>query len=381
MTRKTHILHLINTFSVGGAENHLLSLVRGLSREKYDITVAFFKEEAQEARSLVPDFQALGVPVVDLQMSGPIDPAALVRLAALLRRERFDILHTHLFRADVLGAVIGRLMGVPIVLSSVHSRPPFFLRNPIKALLNRFSARLDDRVIVISDAIGRYLTQRINLDPQKMVRIHYGLERQDSHATAEPARVRRAFGLANEIPLIGTVARLEPEKGQDVLVRAMPRVLERVPAAHLLLIGHDWQGFRDELQALAEGLGVADYVTFAGFRSDVPRLLPGLDLFVVPSRAEGFGLVLLEAMQWDLPIVATTAGSIPEIVLDGETGRLVPPDAPAPLAEAIVELLADPERAAALGRAGGRRLREHFTWERMIRETEAVYDELVGDLL
>ena len=173
------------------------------------------------------------------------------------------------------------------------------------------------------------------------------------------------------------IARLAPQKGHRVLFDALPRVLERVPEARVRVVGHEELSTVAELRAYAAGRGVADRVAFEGFRGDVPSVLRELDLFVLPSLWEGFGLVLLEAMAAGRPVVASAVGPIPEVVVDGESGLLVPPGDPEALARAIVRVLEDAVLAERLGRAGRARVEQVFGLDRMVERTDALYQELV----
>jgi glycosyltransferase involved in cell wall biosynthesis len=163
-----------------------------------------------------------------------------------------------------------------------------------------------------------------------------------------------------------------------VLFDALPAIHAAVPDVHARLIGHEELSTVAELQAAAAERGVDHLVTFEGFRADVAQVMADLDVFVLPSLWEGFGLVLLEAMAAGRPVVASAVGPIPEIVVDGVTGLLVPPGDPAALAEAVIKLLRDPELAAAFGRAGRARAERELRLDTMVERTEALYDELLG---
>ncbi len=379
MKRKIKILYLITTFSVGGAEMHLLSLVSGLDKEKYNIVVAFLKEEAGEARSLVRDFSVLGVKIVDLKMVSLFNIGGLWRLAKLIRKERPDILHTHLYRSDLAGAFIGKLFSVPIIISTVHNEEPF-LRNLFLSFLNRLSSKIDDKVIVISDSVGRYMMKVVGIHPSKIKRIYYGLKIGEV-VDEKNNELRKEYQINSKTPLIGTIGRLAPQKGHKYLIEAMHKITQFIPNAELVVVGHDEWGLKKELEALSFQLGLSRNVIFTGFRSDVEAIMKSLDLLVLPSLWEGFGLVLLEAMAASKPIVATRVSAIPEIVIDGETGLLVPPKDSNALAEAIIKLLKNPKLAAEMGRKGRERLEKKFSLEKMIKETEALYDLVVREKL
>ena len=370
---KQRILHLITTMSVGGAEVHLRELLAGLSRAKYHLEVAFFKEEAQEARPMRGDFEALGLRVHDLGGVGRANPLAWGRLVRLISRGRFDLMHTHLFRADLYGALAARFFPGLVLVNSVHN-PEDFYERPAVAALARLAARRQGATVAISQAVADHLTRCLGLNNSQMRLIYYGLEPRKRTGND----LRREYNIPDQAPLVGTVGRLARQKGQAHLIRAMAQVLEKVDQARLLIVGHDDEGLRPALEAEIERLGLGEAVILAGFREEIPDVMAALDVFCLPSLWEGFGLVLLEAMAEARPVVASAVGSIPEVVADGRTGRLVAPGDEGGLARALIDLLGDRERTAALGRAGRMRQQEYFSRQAMVSQTEALYDELLA---
>jgi len=218
-----------------------------------------------------------------------------------------------------------------------------------------------DAHVAIGPSLARIIERQYALQPGSVRSIPAAIT---PHVDAMPHRVAPG-------PVVGVVARLSPEKGIDVLLRAMARW----PEVPLVVVGDGGQ--RAELEALARDLGRAGSTWFVGFQRRPQDFIAGLDLFVLPSRREGLGLVLLEAMRAELPVVASDVGGIGDVVDHNVTGILVPPDNPEVLVDAIGRLLADPELRARFGVAGRTRLREHFTTEQEARSYEALYDELV----
>ncbi len=376
---KVRLALLTNACSAGGCEHHLLDLVAGLDKEKYQIFLIFFWESAEVSRSLVGDFKAHGVEVLDLKARSRWDLGAWRRLILALRKERCHILHTHLWYASVVGALIQRLARIPKHLATVHSldgimgfdeRPQV---KPLRSWLARRAYSTVDRVIVISDALGKSLRDTLGIDPRQIVRIHYGLGPTPS--SNGKAKVLEDLDGGNG-PHLGVVARLITRKGLAYLIKALVKVIRIHPQTRLWVIGPDEHGLGQELRELVQSLGLGSHVEFLGFRADIPQLLRQIDVFILPSFHEGFGLVLLEAMREGKPIVATAVGPIPEIVLDGVTGFLVPPRDSEDLADRILTLLNDGDLRKRMGEAGKKRWNENFTIETMVRSTEAIYETL-----
>jgi glycosyltransferase involved in cell wall biosynthesis/2-polyprenyl-3-methyl-5-hydroxy-6-metoxy-1,4-benzoquinol methylase len=385
--RRRKLLHVTSACTVGGCEGHVLALLGALDAARYERWLAYFEERPDEARPLLADFQALGIRTVDLRGRGRLDPLAVLRLYSLLRRERFDLVHTHSLRAELAAAVATRFVSPrPRLVRTVHNVDDFYLRPPT-SWLARWSAHSLDAIIAISDAVADHVKAHPGAPVEKITRIYYGIDAAPYTLTPALSQSEREFALPispsphppippspiPHRPTIGMVARLAPQKGHKVLLDALPAVIALVPDLRVELVGHEHLTSSAELRAYAERLGVAQHVRFLGYRDVSPALLHHWRVFVLPSLWEGFGLVLLEAMAAGKPVAASRVGPIPEIVLHGETGLLVEPGQPDSLAAALIELLENPERAARLGAAGRQRVADHFTLEKMVAETERLY--------
>jgi glycosyltransferase involved in cell wall biosynthesis len=377
LRRPSRVLHVLSGGTIGGCEQHVLALLTHLDRTRFEPWLACFEAEPDEATPMLPMFRAAGVRTIDLRATRRTDPAAVWRFGRLLRRGRFDIVHAHSFRTELASTLLGRVAGMaPVVVRTVYNVDEFYT-SPCYAPLAKLSARGLNRIIAISDAVADFLRSDAGLPAEKIERIYYGIDPAPYQPDMPPPS-RRTDGDPLKRPTIGMVARLAPQKGHRVLFDALPAVRASLPDVMVRLIGHEELSTAAELREYATMRGVADLVRFEGFRADIPQVMADLDVFVLPSLWEGFGLVLVEAMAAGRPVVASAVGPIPEIVIDGETGLLVPPDDAAALADAIVRLLREPDRAAAMGRAGRARVERELQLDTMIARTEAVYDRLLG---
>ena len=371
---RVNVLHFITELNViGGAEKALTRLLTHLDRDRFTPTVAcLYGGDGPVA----DEIRALGIPVTDLGMTAKWRVDALWRLYRLLRRKRPTILHTWMFHANLPGRVLGRLAGVPIIITSRRNEN---IGGAPREHLNRWTARLDDRVIAVCELARQAEIERARVSPEHVVTIYNGIDAEQFPATNPQvvAQVRQTFGIPVDALLVGTVGRLHRQKGFTDLLTAIAQVQERIPTARLLLVGEG--ELRDDLEIQAQSSGLSNVVTFTGTRSDVAEILAGLDMFVLPSLWEGMPNVVLEAMSAGLPVVATAVGGTPEVVMDGITGLLVPPRDPDGLARAITRLLRDPDLRRKMGRAGRERVERRFGVERMVQATEALYEELVGE--
>jgi glycosyltransferase involved in cell wall biosynthesis len=368
-------MYVVDHLKIGGAQTHLVQLLTHLDRRRFSPMVCALKAQGELCRTV----EAMGVPVFDgglgRTLMGPGGLRVLWRLARLLRRERVDVAHAYLFHPNVLTPVAARLAGVRAVVASKRSLDRYPGRGPRYAC--RLGNALAHRVMVNAAAIGRFVAAEEGCPPGKMVLIPNGVRQEALAPSADRGRAkRRELGLPEDAPVVGAVSRLAWKKGIRHLVDAAPRLLEAVPDARIVVAGAG--PLRGELEAAATALGVADRVRFLGSRSDTIELMAALDVFVLPSVVEGMSNALIEAMAVGRPVVATDVGGNPEVLVDGETGFLVPPGDPLQLTAAIVKLLESPEMAVEMGAAGRRRVLEHYQVDTMARRIEALYDDLLG---
>ncbi|QDU84874.1 Spore coat protein SA [Planctomycetes bacterium Pla163] len=369
------ILHLCTTLDVGGAEMHLLSQVRGQAARGHEPSVAYLKG----AGTLADDFRAAGAREV-VAVGGALGVAR--SLMPMMRRA--DVVHTHLLKADVLGAVAATLAGRRRRLISSKHNDEQVLRRPLVSRVHGLVGRLPQRTIVLSDHVGRFIERYGRVPARRLTRIYYGLDPVpfEEAAALDPARresLRRELGVQPTTTVFLCVARFAAQKAHDVLLTGFARARERTQAPLALwLVGDDPFGDgRERAEATAARLELGESVRFLGIRRDVPHLMAAADVFTMTSLWEGLGLVFLEAMATGRPVLASGVSAVPEVVVDGETGLLVPPSDPDAWAAAAVRLAADPELRSRLGARGAQVRRERFGIDRMIDETIAVYEAVL----
>ncbi len=368
------ILHVITRLDVGGPPEVLLLAMSRLPREEFACELISGPTLNPPPR-VEEDVSRGGVRwrvARNLRRSvNPLaDCLALRELTQAIKRIQPDILHTHTSKAGFLGRLAGRLAGARHVVHTPHGHVfgGYFspLTTSVFAMLERSAARWTDRITTLTAAEARqYLALRIGR-PEQFVTIPAGVDLAPV-LSAPPIR------LVEDGPVIGTVARLVPVKGLHYMINAAPDILRRFPDARFVLVGDG--ELRQALKAKARALSLDDRVVFSGFREDVPSLIAGMDLFVLPSLNEGLGLVLVMAMALGKPIVATAVGGVPEVLGEGEAGMLVPPRDSRALADAICTLLGNPARAQALGQAGRRRA-PLYSAEGMVAALAKLYREV-----
>jgi glycosyltransferase involved in cell wall biosynthesis len=375
--------------TVGGSFFSLLFLVSGLDRSRFEPVVVFAADNA-----LRPRFHAAGIPTqleipprpvtypglpgrllakgINFLRGAILDP---LRLARLLRRERIRLLHlNNSITRNHTWTIAARLAGVPVI---THERGINDRFKPRDLMLGRRMKA----VICISAAVRDNFT-KVGVTDLPFVTIHNGLDPAQMKVTRAPDDIRAELGVSAETRLIGIVGNIKPWKGQEVVVRAMARLRDEFPDVVCLLIGDtspDDMRYRERMQALIGELGLGSRVLITGFKQDIANYVNALEMQIHASIApEPFGRVLLEAMALEKPMIASGDGAVPEILVDGVTGYLFPPNDPEALAARLRDVLGDAGRARSMGRAGRERLEAEFSITRNVAETQKLYERLLG---
>ena len=369
--RKIKIMHVLTT-TAGGLGQSVLSLVRHLDPEKFDVMVVF-----GPGHPIDQWFIDAGLRVCPIRMTRELhwqNFLGFIDMYRLLKKEKVDIVHAHSAIAGLIARVAAKLAGVPIVMFTLHGYASLNHRHPvIRAILSPIEKLLDrctDQYVAVSKYVKRvWCEQGIVADEQVTVIYHGTDPRRGSAATSRSTA--QALNLPVGVPIIGTVGLLEVQKGTEFLLRAMPKITQVIPNCHCLIIGSG--PLRKYLEDLAESLGVRQSVYFLGWRNDAAELIDLFDVFCLPSVHESFGLVLLEAMLHGKPIVATNVEGIPEVVVDGETGLLVPPCDSDALARAVIQCLSCSDSRREMGERGRVRLLNRYTSQVMVQQYEQLY--------
>jgi glycosyltransferase involved in cell wall biosynthesis len=364
--RPIRLLLVVDSLEVGGAERQVVDLAGALRRKGYGITVA-----CSVAGDLSGALEEAGVPVRPLLKrlaKRRLSLAYAWRLRRLLKGEQFDLVHAHIYASIAAAAIATLETDVPLVITE-HTEASW--QDWRARWVSRWVYRRAARIIAVSTPIRRRLIERDDVHPDLITIVPNAVaSASEPHADAPlPTELR-------ERPLVGVVARLQPEKGVASFLKAAARVAPQFPEAHFVVAGDG--PFQQELVALTEDLDLGSRVHFLGFRSDASALMRSLDVLVAPSLTEGSPLVTLEAMAAGVPVVASAVGGIPDQIRHDKEGLLVPPGDTDALGNALLALLRDPPRARRLGEAGRRRVASRFSHATMVRQIEDVYRDVLG---
>jgi len=367
------------------AQTFITSVAGYLRARGYDVAVACSGDEATDGPDLSVDREVAGCPLYFVTIPRTIRPfqdlRAVWHLYRLMRRLRPDIVHTQTSKAGIVGRLAAWLAGTPVIIHTAHAFPFHpYLSAPVRwayVLLERWAARMTDLIMVDTESVrADGLQHRIVQDPTKLVTVPMGIDlKKFSPSPRGPDNLRRTLGFDAKDLVVGTVARLVPDKGLECFLQMAARIWANRSDTQFLIVGDG--PLRPELERLADELGIRAKVIFTGHRTDVPALMDAMDLFVLPTLREGFGVVFAEAMAMGKATVGSRIGPVAEVVEDGITGYLVPPDSPGEFARRALELLGDEAKRRAFGRAGRQRVEKYFDAVRMCETIEQQYRRLL----
>jgi len=362
------ILHIIGGGEIGGAEQHVLSLLKEIDQALYNPHLVCLTHGPLSELALKNK-----IPTQTFSMRYPLDLSPLPSLIRYIRQKKISLVHTHGSRANLLGRLSAKWLGIPS-LTTVHSSLAHDYLSPWSARmalgLDRLTLPLTSGIITVSE----YLAEEVALRGGKNLETIYNGQPPISfnNPTSSRQQFRKQWGIPADALVLGTIGRLHPTKGQSYLIKVASRLRLKFPKLHLLLIGDG--PLRQDLELELQRTTIP--YTFTGYIPQAYEALPAMDIFLLPSISEGMGLVLLEAMQAKVPIVASAVGGIPEVIRAGKDGLLVPSGDLAGFTEACTSILENPNLAKSLVASGQERWPK-FSIASMVRKTELVYTRLL----
>jgi glycosyltransferase involved in cell wall biosynthesis len=382
------VLYLVDGLGLSGKTKALVDLIAGLDPARYRAHVVCFNDEPGP---LTTTLRELGVTVEQVPCPDGLNLSVLWGLGGVVRRLRPDVIHCYNPRTMLYGGLVARALGVRATLGSLSAfacltpdgdyrflPQRLFSTSRRNRLRNRFCCRLMGAVVTVSPTLGRNFCRYNGVDPRRLRVVSYGVdpERFSRVTPDQIAAFRRRQNLPTDATVIASVGRLVEQKDYPTQLRAFALAAPRHPTLFMMLVGDG--PLRGELEQLAAELGIAGRVRFAGHCDDVPVVLRAIDVFVLASKFEPYGVALLEAQAAGAAIVATRVNEVPEILGDGETGILVPAEDPAAMAEAFTRLAEDATRGRELGSRAARDAIQRHSLRGAIDATQGLYDELRG---
>jgi len=372
---KVNILHLIGTTESGGAENVLLTLAASLNKRRYNSLVALLGQGKLHAWL---KGNGIAVEVLDFSeryYSHINMPLFISNLCHFIKKRRINLVHSHLFGMNLYGCLATRLSGIPMI-ATVHDKY-YVLEKGRRSFGYKVIGTLCSKLVAVSYDIKDAIQNCTNLKADRIMVIHNGVDLGKYTGYTDIKSKKRELGLPPSVPIVGTVGELSPVKGHKYLLKAAAIVLKGSPHVKFLIVGDGH--LRKNLESQCKELGIEQSVILLGFRNDVAELLKIMNIFTLTSISEGLSLAILEAMAAGKPVVATDVGGNSEIIVDDETGFLVPPRNPDAIASKIMLLLENEEIARDMGKRAQKRVEERFSLERMVKTYEELYERCLNE--
>ncbi len=370
VSKKIRILSLQSGDMLGGTELNNYRIISRMNRERFEVDICFLDNEGP----LTPLYRDLGLRVFHLFAGGKLRIRSGLRLARILHRTRYNILHIFGLRANLIGRVVGRMFGVQHIITGQRNIDAW--RKKRHTLADSLTSHLVSVYISNSYAGADTLCTRERISAKKVVVIHNGIDWSRFSVFSSNGSIRRALRVSLDIPVIVCVGELRDAKGHAYLLEAAATLRSAGKEFRLWLVGDG--PLQRAIQHQVRQHSLDETVALLGVREDIPDILSESDIFCLASLWEGLPTCVMEAMSSGLPVVATTVGGVPELVRDGETGLLVPPRNPKALAEALTRLLDSPHMRKAFGETGQSIIKRHFDLTDKIRDLEQVYESLLS---
>ena len=377
------IIYFIGSLRLGGAEKQVVELALGLDKSRYDIEICCINQGGP----MVNMVRDAGIPVRVFNVSLPYGKfnlrsyphlvKNLWQIYRYVKKSKPDIIHGYLFTAYVVGILCGSRAKVPILISSRRSLGLFKDDKPWRQKLENYVNEKTHVILVNASAIWEDMLVREKHCKGKIHLVYNGVDLEKYHPGGGNQQIGKEWGVGDDELLVGVVANLIHYKGHLEIVEAAWGLKDKFPGLKFVFVGRDG-GMKKQIEQKIAALDMRTRIVLAGSRQDVDRIIPLFDVMVLASHEEGFSNVLLEGMACEVPIVATNVGGSPESVVDGDTGLIVPPRNPKALAEALEKLISDPDLRERLGKAGRRRVKEHFSREKLIRTMDEFYQRITS---
>lgn len=381
--RKIKVLHIHTLPVITGSGINTLLTMTGLDKDRFDVEFACAPGGPLADEAVMQGIKFHPIRHFVQRVSPYNDIAALGELVSLMRKNKYDIVHSHNSKAGFIGRLAAKITRVPVIVHTIHGfafhdqeKPP---RRALFILLEKFAAPMADKLIVISNPLREWGLSLGIGKPEQYITIYSGIELDKFRTNIDVIKKKAEFGIGPGDKVVGVVSKLWEGKGHKCILQAAGEVVKKVHNVKFLFVGEGY--LKDELENLADELGLKDKVIFTGFRTDIPEITACFDIALLVSLFEGLGRVLLEAMAMGKAVIASRVGGIIDVVDDGKTGILIPPGDKEALAQAMVRLLSDSDLAARMGKAGKEKIDARFSAKTMVKEIEKVYNELISKKL
>lgn len=372
MNRKIKIAFVTYLLDIGGLETLILELCRNLDAKKYLPVVYTFQKNGR----LQNEFENAGIPIIIIKKKYGTDWTLPIKLAKIFKESKIGIVHTHNESPWLYAGIAAKITNLPLVHTD-HTFTDYHEKRWVR--IYKILSMLTSQITTVSKGVADILVHQIGIPAHKVKIIYNGVDLTKYTKSIDVKAEKKNLSITERDVVVGNVSRLVPIKDHMTLIYAFRQVVQRVPYAKLLIVGDG--PLKNKLLELRDKLGLEDSIKFLGFQRNIPDLLKVFDIFAfssIPSIKEGLSISVLEAMASGLPVVSTGINGTAEAVIDGQTGIIVPPGEPQVMSEAICRLLFNSAEAKCMGEKGRERVKQHFSFEKMIGEYESIYDSIVN---
>lgn len=364
-----NILYIFVTLPVGGAENHLLTVLKEINRSKYNPVICCIREKGE----IGEEIERMGVDIITLsRKSKSWNIRIIMDILKIIHQKNIQLIHAHLYHSNMYGRIAAAISKIPVIITEHNVYQKYKIK---RRVINWLLAKKTDKIIAVSEAVKRYVVSRDWVDASKIEVIYNGIDVKKFQSFLSKEEARHRIGIPVKCFLIGTIARLTEQKGHIYLIKAIDIIKGSIPNAKLVLVGSG--PLESYLKAEVSEKELNDYVIFLGSRRDIPDILKAMDIFVLPSLWEGLGIALLEAMASSIPVIATNVGGVPEIINNDINGLLVPPGDPFSLSQAIFDLYKNEFKRQRLSKNGLETIENKFTSHCMVKKIENLYESVL----
>jgi len=373
MKKPARILRIIPSLEMGGVERTLTSILPRLDKRQYKVYLCcLFKRD-----KLADTIESLGIPIIKFRMRARLDfdgkyIAGILRLTRLMKKMQIDIVHTHLYRANLAGRIAAKLAGIPVIIANEHNIDSW--KKFSQRLNDRALAKITNKIIAVSDAVKDFYVKKIGISEDKIITIYNGVDISKFQTYVNTNKQKEEFGIKPDEKIITIIGRLHQQKGHLYFLKAAQIIREKNPKVKFLIVGDG--PLEEQLRSMSEDLGISKNVVFTGLREDIPQILAMSDISVLASLREGFSITVLESMAAGKPVVVTDVGGNSEVVEHGKTGFIIPAQSPEDLALYSLNLINNQELAKKMGQEAEKRVL-NFSIDRMVEKTENLYDVLL----
>ena len=366
---KINVLYIIWSLGLGGAEQVVIHLARGLDKNRFNVLICCLNDEGPFAGEL----QKSGIKIFALHKKGGIDFSVIGKIRKIIKNNKVALVHTHLWGANVWGRLAALIAGVPVIITE-HNIDVW--KRWHHKIIDRLLSLGTPKICVVSDKVKQFYAKEVGIPAAKIHVVYNGITPNPPAAgDGEIQKLRAEFHIPSGTPVLANIGRLVPAKANHVFIESVRILRSRGLALCALIIGDG--PLKEDLMRANADLVDKGVLKFTGLRKDVPALLDLTDISVLSSTREGFSVVILECMAKGIPVVATDVGGNSELIIDGQTGFLVPCGDSGALAERAEKLLQNPALARQMGEEAKRIVQEKFSLERMITQTQQIYDEVL----